>query len=304
MKIAGVVVTYNRKEELIKNIESILDQTLVIDKYYIIDNHGTDNTKDFLKEHGLLNNKIIEYVYLDENIGGAGGFYTGLKMAYEAGYDYICLMDDDGRPANREMMKYLVEAGKKIQKKNKMFLINSLVFGQDEKTLSFGLTGGIRTVDEALQVANQEGMIEKTINPFNGTLVSKELVEKIGFPNKDFFIKGDEFDYQRRSIKAGAAVHTICKSLYYHPKLERIKARIFFKKFWGSTESPWKEYYRARNYTYMYSKDKERMKYIRQNIKQILMALKYNPKKSETVKMILKGWKDGKKGNLGATVKP
>ena len=304
MKIAAVVVTYNRKKDLIKNIKSVLGQSLVVDKYYIIDNHSTDNTKRYLEEKGLLSNNIIEYVYLEENIGGAGGFYVGLKKAYEAGYDYICLMDDDGRPANKDMMKNLVEAGKTIQKNNKLLLINSLVCGRDGKTLSFGLTGGIRTVEDALDKATSEGLIEKTINPFNGTLVSKELIKEIGFPNKDFFIKGDEFDYQRRSIKAKAAVFTICKSLYYHPKLEKIKSRFLFKQFTGSTESPWKEYYRARNYTYIYDRDNENLKYIRQNIKQILMALKYNPKKKEAIKMIIKGWKDGKKGNLGATVKP
>ena len=43
MKTAGVVVTYNRKDELIKNIKSILSQSYVVDKYYIIDNHSSDN---------------------------------------------------------------------------------------------------------------------------------------------------------------------------------------------------------------------------------------------------------------------
>ena len=44
MKTAGVVVTYNRKEELVKNIRAILSQSYVVDRYYIIDNHSSDNT--------------------------------------------------------------------------------------------------------------------------------------------------------------------------------------------------------------------------------------------------------------------
>lgn len=68
---------------------AILNQTLVVDRYYVIDNHGTDQTEDFLREEGILNNPVIRYVYLSENIGGAGGFFTGLKMAYDDGYDYI-----------------------------------------------------------------------------------------------------------------------------------------------------------------------------------------------------------------------
>ena len=84
MKTAGVVVTYNRKEELVKNIRAILSQSYVVDRYYIIDNHSSDNTEQLLKEEGILDNQVIEYVYLKENIGGSGGFYTGLKMAYPA----------------------------------------------------------------------------------------------------------------------------------------------------------------------------------------------------------------------------
>lgn len=45
MKTAGVVVTYNRKEELVKNIRAILSQSYVVDRYYIIDNHSSDNTE-------------------------------------------------------------------------------------------------------------------------------------------------------------------------------------------------------------------------------------------------------------------
>ena len=304
MKVAGVVVTFNRKEELTLNIEAILKQTRVVDKYYIIDNHGTDKTKEYLEKKGLLNNEVLEYIYLDENIGGAGGFYTGLKRAYDDGFDFICLMDDDGRPDNNKMMENLLNAAQELYIKNKKIMINSLVYSSNKNTLSFGLTGGIKTLKDAKEKANKKGYINNTINPFNGTLVSKELVKEIGFPNKDFFIKGDEFDYQRRAAKAGAEICTVCNSLYFHPELKKIEARFLYKKFYGSTESPWKEYYRARNYTYMYSRDKEYMKYIKQNIKQIIMAIKYNPKKIDTIKMILKGWKDGKKGLLGARVKP
>ena len=74
MKTAGVVVTYNRKDELIKNIKSILSQSYVVDKYYIIDNHSSDNTEQMLKDEGILDDHIIQYVYLEENIGGSGGF--------------------------------------------------------------------------------------------------------------------------------------------------------------------------------------------------------------------------------------
>lgn len=303
MKVAAAVVTFNRKDELLKNIRAILNQSLVVDRYYIIDNHGTDQTESLLRKEGLLDNPVINYVYLSENIGGAGGFFTGLKMAYDDGYDYICLMDDDGRPADENMMNNLIEKAEMIHEKKTEILLNSLVYGPDKNTLSFGLSGGIKTKESALK-KEHNNLIEGTINPFNGTLVSKELVKKIGFPNKEFFIKGDEQDYFYRALNAGAFVATVVNSNYYHPVLERIQGTVLGKEVVSSTEAPWKEYYRARNFTYMFKRNGEPMKYIRQNLRQILWALKYNPKKLQTIKMILKGWKDGVSGKLGPTVKP
>lgn len=304
MKVAAAVVTYNRKDELIKNIESMLSQTYLVDKYFIIDNHGNDNTKETLKEKGFLDNEIIEYIYLPENIGGAGGFYTAVKLAYENGYDCICLMDDDGRAANANMMEELISNANIIKKDNPCYMLNSLVYGFDKNTLAFGLKGGIKTKKEVLEKKDERGLIKNTINPFNGTLVSKELIKKIGFPNKDFFIKGDEQDYFYRALKNGAFVATIVDSEYMHPILKRTAIKILGKEYYSSTEAPWKEYYRARNFTYMFKNNKEPKKYIRQNLKQILWAIRYNKKKLKTVIMILKGWKDGIFGNLGGNVKP
>ena len=53
----------------------------------------------FLGEHGWTNNDTFTLITLPENMGGAGGFHEGIKYAFEQGFDYIWLMDDDGVPA-------------------------------------------------------------------------------------------------------------------------------------------------------------------------------------------------------------
>ncbi len=44
MKVAAVIVTFNRKEMLIRNLECILNQSRTLDKIYVIDNASTDGT--------------------------------------------------------------------------------------------------------------------------------------------------------------------------------------------------------------------------------------------------------------------
>lgn len=303
MKVACVVVTYNRKIELLKNIKSIFKQNFIVDKYYIIDNHSNDETQKFLKDNNVFNNKKIEYMYLPENIGGSGGFYTGVKKAYEDKNDFIILMDDDGRPLNNDMIGNLVKLAKEKYKENKLLFLNSLVLDFDNKKLSFGLKKNIRNYEDALN-NSVNNLIIGCVNPFNGTLITKDLIEKIGFPNKDFFIKGDETDYLNRAKKEKALVATVCDSLYNHPYLKRIEGKFLGKKVFFNTESPWKEYYRARNYTYMFKTNGQKKEMHRAIIKQLYSAIKYNEKKIETTKMILKGYSDGLKEKLGPTVRP
>ncbi|WFR57882.1 glycosyltransferase [Anaerocolumna sp. AGMB13025] len=302
MKFATVVVTFNRKNELVHNIQSVLSQTRIPDMMYIIDNHGSDDTKGCLEEKGFLELDNLNYIYLDENVGGAGGFHVGTKLAYKAGYDYICLMDDDGYPFDKNTFENIIKFAEKLHDQNEKLLLNSLVFGKDD-IMSFRLPGGIKTKKDALAQA-KDNMIADHINPFNGTFISKELVAAIGYPNKDFFIKGDEEDFTWRARNAGAFIATITNSYYFHPILEKKHMKILGKVRRISTEAPWKEYYRVRNYTYMFKRSKEYKKMLRQPLRQIAWAVIAGQQKNLAIKLIIRGFLDGFFGKLGNTVKP
>ena len=301
-KICAVVVTYNRKFLLANNISSLLNQSNNIDSIIIVDNHSKDNTYEYILDK-FGTNSHIDYIYLNDNIGGAGGFECGVKRAYEKDFDYIWLMDDDGHPRNNDTLRELVKIIKVKQLEGKPFILNSLVLF-DDNTLSFYLFDNLKSKDRVL-CYEKGGIIENEINPFNGTLISKELVKKIGFPNGDFFIKGDEYDYTMRAKSAGAFIATVVNSLYFHPVLSRNYTKILWRKAVSVQEAPWKEYYRIRNTTYMYYKCGKKMLSFNALIKKIIVLIFSNRKdKFRCMSMICKGYKDGVRGILGPTVKP
>ncbi len=301
-KLATVTVTYNRKELLLKNIKAIVSQSYNIDCIIIVDNHSTDNTKEAVMEKFPNNN--IKYIYLDENIGGAGGFYTGCKYAYDNGYDWIVLMDDDGRPKNNDTIGNLM---KEIQRKhlneNDKIMINSLVLC-DEINLSFKMFSQQDTI-ENIKAKSENGVILNNISPFNGTLISKGLIQEIGFPNKELFISYDEKDYNYRAKKADAYIATVIDSLYSHPANYMKNARkvnIFGKRVIFYISSPWKLYYSTRNATFVYKDNKKKV--FRYIITRFISIWVVKCKKIECIKMMIKGYKDGKKGRLGKTIEP
>src|SRR3989339_336534 len=103
-KIAAVVVTFNRLTLLQECIESLRNQTHTLDEIIIVNNSSTDGTLEWLNAQKDLT------VITQENSGSAGGQHTGIKTAYEKGYDWIWCMDDDAEPelnALEELTKFL-----------------------------------------------------------------------------------------------------------------------------------------------------------------------------------------------------
>ena len=93
MNIIAVVVTYNRMELLKRNIRC-LQQNKPISSIVIVNNGSTDGTTEWLAaQEGLT-------VINQTNVGGAGGFYTGIQYAYQAGADWIWCMDEVDQVCN------------------------------------------------------------------------------------------------------------------------------------------------------------------------------------------------------------
>ena len=91
MKITAVVVTFNRLELLKQGIECLRKQQKLTG-IIVVNNGSTDGTREWLNaQPGLL-------VVHQDNVGGSGGFYTGIERAYSEGADWIWCMDDDVFP--------------------------------------------------------------------------------------------------------------------------------------------------------------------------------------------------------------
>ena len=91
-KVLCVVVTYNRLQLLKECIDCLRTQTFKKFDVLVVNNDSTDGTKEWLSEQTDIT------VINQKNLGGAGGFYTGTKWGYDNGYEWMWLMDDDGKP--------------------------------------------------------------------------------------------------------------------------------------------------------------------------------------------------------------
>lgn len=237
-KIAAVVVTYNRLTLLQECIASLRNQTRKLDEIIIVNNSSTDGTLEWLNVQKDLS------VVTQENSGSAGGQHTGIKTAYEKGYDWIWCMDDDCVPA----AEALSELTKFIQSNT---ILNCLVLSKsDSSKLAFGVYDLTEKVFyEKYSEVKRKNRIDYA-SLFNGTLLASNVIKQIGLPIQELFIKGEEIEYFQRIRKFNFNTHTIVSSHLIHPspRLKIIKTLLFNHRFEFLDHR--RRFYRARNFMY------------------------------------------------------
>ena len=221
----AVIVTYNRKKLLEKCLRALLAQTMVPAEIIIIDNASTDGTREYLEQCGL-SGAPVRYLKQSVNSGGAGGFHEGVKAAMSGDCDYFWLMDDDGLP-DRECLQQL------YQNRHKADYIGPVVTDPDQKALlSFPLRqpGSTQIMETKADLHNYatDGVAYDVLAAFNGVFLPRSVVEKVGLPDKKYFIWGDEIDYSHRINLHGFRQATIISAMFSHPRVQTVgKKKVF-----------------------------------------------------------------------------
>jgi len=241
-KVCAVVVTYNRRELLRECLEAIAAQTRRPDCVLVVDNASVDGTPEMLEKELPW----VKVLRLPENQGGAGGFHEGMKWAYERGVDWIWLMDDDGLPAPDALSTLL--ADKPLVFKGTLAIAKGT---PDETSFLYKLPSG-KLSDNVREIlaAYPGGVIENYVTAFNGCLIHKRAIDKIGLPIKEFFIWGDEVEYTKRAKRAGVKMGTILSARFIHPKSRTKSVRIlWFNKRLQFSEDKQRMFIIVRNHT-------------------------------------------------------
>ncbi len=289
-KISALVVTFNRKQLLVECLEALLKQTYTLDAVYIIDNASTDGTPEFLIEKGFVDKVIyndkeiveavkyipitnfsdrvveIHYVRLNENTGGAGGFYEAIKRAYEKGYEWLWLMDDDTIP-DKNALKELLSAYVQFKETEKPVLLCSKVvwvdgtlhpmnianpkkdrsnadfFKTKRKTFRYDSLASFllsRRMEIIKQAEDRSSLVSIRYASFVSLLLHRNAVKQFGFPIKNYFIWNDDVEYTARILKKSFGVLVpssvvVHKTTIKHTPLDACGLKVYYEirnKLW------------------------------------------------------------------------
>lgn len=215
--IDAVVVTHNRLEKLKNCIEAILRQDTPVRHIHVVDNASTDETRDWLRS--LPKEHPVEPLLLPTNGGGAGGFYAGVKKAYQEGADWTWLMDDDVVPAP-DCLGALVKSPyfqqHRSSERNIGFL-SSRVEWTDGSVCLMNIPVAIWPWNGAFH--EMASSLRCRANSFVSCLIARESVEAVGLPVKEFFIWYDDIEYTTR-ISRRFECYYIDSSVCVHDRAE------------------------------------------------------------------------------------
>lgn len=253
MKLAAVVVTYNRLAQLRVTLARLLAEN--VDHILVVDNASTDETAAWLAGQ---DDPRLEVLQLAENTGGAGGFEAGVRhLSRTHDPDWIALMDDDARPLPGAMARFRTEAP---QGASNIGVIAAAVLNVDGSIcemnrpslnpfwhgkvllqtlirLKSGDKRGFHIADAAFDPKARPSEID--VASFVGYFLHRQAVEAIGPPDGGYFIYGDDVTYSLRLRRAGLRI-------MMHPAV-RFEHDCGTLSIDLATRPLWKVYYLSRN---------------------------------------------------------
>ncbi len=236
-----IIVTWNKKDyvlDLLKSVQTLTYPTNSID-IVVVDNASTDGTADAIR----ANFSTVNLICNPENIGGTGGFNTGLQWAFaqpDGKYKYLWLLDNDvlvHQAALTELVSILEQhpdiavAGSTMMQLDYPWRINEmgafLNFGTGSLFLNRHLeeiTAWCGTpvydllkqkVDLSQQLMHCQPMMDVDYVAAASLLIRVDVAKKVGIW-RDYFIHFDDVEWCLRIAKAGHRVVVSAKSLIWH----------------------------------------------------------------------------------------
>lgn len=226
--VAAVVVTFNRKELLCQCLDGILAQYRPVEALFVIDNASTDGTCELIQERYAGS---VRYTRLPENVGGAGGFHHGMKLAFERGFDYIWIMDDDVRP-EPGCLQALACASSDASIVAPLHITPTGEVASQNAVKGRQRATSVKTLVDLLAITPES--IEVKDITFEGPLIPRSVITAVGLPREDFFIFWDDNEYGMRIASRGLGP-LLCipgakmtKLLPNSSKSERLWRRYYF----------------------------------------------------------------------------
>lgn len=217
IKIAIVILNYNGTSDTLECLRSIYQMDYEHFAVIVIDNGSKQDPKDLL----LKSFPKIQFIQNFKNLGFAEGSNIGIKRALDLGYDYVLLLNNDTK-VDAQMLSAFARAikrnsnvgifGGKILRYYEPSITDHFGGFFSQKKGDFVSFGSNAKVDDPKYSSSIE--VEYVCGCL--MLIKREVIETIGFLEKDFFLLWEEADFAFRAKRAGFSIYALPDAKVWH----------------------------------------------------------------------------------------
>lgn len=215
-KTAVVICNWNKQEDVIQCIESVMASTYEAD-VIVVDNASTDQSVQAIKVRFGSKVTLIEN---ERNIGGAGGFNTGLRWVLDRPYEYVHLLDNDvvlDPGAIQALIGYLERNPDVAAAGSKLYVMDQPDQLQEMGALIDWEGCHINPHYKGV-IDNGElpDMIDCDYVPACSVMIRLNVLREIGLMDESFFIYWDDIEWFFRMKRRGYRVVSLGSSKAWH----------------------------------------------------------------------------------------
>jgi GT2 family glycosyltransferase len=253
---------------LARSIKAISAQDHPVEAIIVVDNAGDRAAPIALAEQSP---RVI-YLAMPENLGPAGGFAEGMRHGHREGFTHLWLFNDDAVP-RREALSQCIAAALELAPSSPSVAAHYAV--------RTGLT--------------EPSLVD--VFSFNGALVDRRVVDRVGYPRAEFFMQHEEWDYSQRIRAAGLPIINIPGNAIENAAAGTVD---------GATP-PWRGYYQTRNELVSAISDRSPRlicRWMLRTIKFSVATLLWGDQKWKRLRLRVLGTWHALRGRLGRTIEP
>lgn len=265
--VACVIVTYGRREHLVRQTVAAAQASPVVKRVIVVDN-GCNRpvaADDFAPE------PPVDVIRLDSNLGSAGGFHAGITAAQRLeDVRFVLILDDDnvGEEGFLERLLALHTAlgtsdnvGLCALRRHRgiyptLLADQNAVAIRANSFLNFHLASLpsklwrriARSGERRPENYGEFHLRRIETAPYGGLLLPIAAVKKVSPPNKEFVLYSDDHDYSLRLMDAGVAIYLTDVGCINDAEESWDKPSTSARSALVSPNAPaWRLYYACRN---------------------------------------------------------
>ncbi|MGX5770684.1 glycosyltransferase family 2 protein [Microbacterium trichothecenolyticum] len=220
---AAVVLAYHPDDAILENLVRIRPQ---VGRVYVVDNSPGEESARLWSTLG----DGVEVLEQCGNVGVAAGFNAGIRAALAAGSDYVVIFDQDSTPTPGMVDRLL-----------SVHAQHGAHAGVIAPALRSAATGVVYRRETG------DGVAEVPVLISSGSLLSRDLIERIGLHDQPLFIDYVDHDFCLRARAAGLRNLKVFDALLDHRFGDSDPIRLLGRRVYLANYSTMRLFHQTRN---------------------------------------------------------